>query len=72
LNINVTPAPQIISSITNNVPNLALMWTGGIEPFQVEMSTDLTTWINLGGPISSNLFMIAPTNPAAFYRIVGQ
>ncbi|MGA2686173.1 MAG: protease pro-enzyme activation domain-containing protein [Verrucomicrobiota bacterium] len=72
LNINVMPAPQIVSSITNNVPDLVLMWTGGIAPFQVEMSTDLTTWINIGGPISSNLFMIAPTNPAAFYRIVGQ
>jgi hypothetical protein len=49
-------------------------WTGGVAPYQILVNTDLTTtyWVGLSGPINTNAFSIPPTNPAAFYRILGQ
>jgi hypothetical protein len=51
-----------------------LNWSGGIVPYQAQISTNLAgaNWVNVGGLISSNTLIIVPTNPAAFYRIVGQ
>lgn len=74
LNISVQAAPPIIPSITNTSTNLVLNWSGGISPFQVEMSTNLSNpdWINIGSSITSNQFFVLPTNPAAFYQITGQ
>lgn len=74
LNINVQAAPAILSGITNNATNIVLNWSGGIGPFTVQMSTNLMNpmWIDIGDSINSNTFNIAPTNPATFYRILGQ
>ena len=74
LNINVQPAPTIVSGITNDTANFILNWTGGIAPFQVQMTTNLAdpNWLVVGDSISSNTFIIAPTNSAEFYRIMGQ
>jgi hypothetical protein len=75
LNINVLAAPPIVASITNTMTNLMLSWTGGVAPFQPQMTTNLgvSSWISLGGPISTNILFIDPTtNPAAFYRIGGE
>ncbi len=74
MNLAVLPAPPIVISITNSTAGIWMNWSGGIAPYQAQMATDLTAnnWISIGGLISSNTFFIAPTNPAAFYRIVGQ
>jgi hypothetical protein len=74
LNINVQSAPAIISSIANNTTNFILNWTGGIAPFQVQMSTNLVqpNWTVIGDSISSNMFIIEPSDPAEFYRIIGK
>src|SRR5207247_1792700 len=74
LNINVLAAQTLVSSITNNATNFILNWTGGIAPFQVQMATNLVepNWLVVGDSISSNTFIIAPTNSAEFYRIMGQ
>jgi len=74
MNLAVLPAPPIVISITNPAVGIWMNWSGGIAPYQAQMATDLTAnnWISIGGLISSNTFFIAPTNPAAFYRIVGQ
>ena len=75
LNINVLAAPPIIASITNTTTNVMLSWTGGVAPFQPQLTTNLGNpiWINLGGPINTNVLFIDPTtNPAAFYRIGGE
>jgi hypothetical protein len=32
----------------------------------------LSDWINISGSIPSNQFIVLPTNPAAFYQIMGQ
>lgn len=74
MNLTVLPAPPIVSSLTNNAGIIWLNCAGGIAPYQLQMTTSLTppNWINVGDPISSNSFSLVPSNPAAFYRIVGQ
>jgi len=74
LTITVVPAPPIISTISVQGGNLLLSWTGGIAPYQVQMTTDLvnSAWENVGGPVSSSSLPVAPTNAATFYRIYGQ
>jgi len=72
--IAVAAAPPIMAGLYGPATNLWLAWSGGIAPYQPQMSTNLAgaNWLNAGGPISSNLFFVQPSNPAAFYRVVGQ
>jgi len=74
MNLTVLPAPPIVASILNATNGLWFNWTGGIAPYQVQMCPDLaaSNWSNVGSPISSNSFVILPTNPATFYRLTGQ
>jgi hypothetical protein len=74
MNLTVQAAPPIVASITNAASGIWLNWSGGIAPYQAQMSTGLTVfnWITVGGLINSNSFPIVPTNPAAFYRILGR
>jgi hypothetical protein len=73
-NINVLPAPAIACTITNSGAGIVLNWNGGIGPFQVQMATNLVNpiWVDVGAATSAGSFNVAPTNQAAFYRIVGQ
>jgi hypothetical protein len=73
LNINVLPAPPINATISPSGTNLIMNWVGGISPYQIMMSTDLTVpgWAGIGAS-ASNSFVITPTNSAAYYRIIGQ
>jgi hypothetical protein len=54
--------------------NLSLTWLGGASPYQVQTTTNLANpnWQNLGAPIGSNCCLVSPTNPAAFFRVIGQ
>jgi hypothetical protein len=74
MNIAVTPAPPIISTMSSQSGSLLLNWTGGIAPYQVQASTDLvnSVWQNFGAPINGNGLSITPSNNATFYRIIGQ
>lgn len=73
LNIEVLAPSPILSTITAGATNLLLSWSGGIAPYQVQMSTDLTSgWVNLGGTLNTNSLVVTPTNAAAFYRILGR
>jgi len=74
LYISVSAAPPIVAGIGGTGTNLWLSWSGGIAPYQPQMSTNLAVegWLDAGGLVSSNLFFIQPSNPAAFYRVVGQ
>jgi hypothetical protein len=51
-----------------------LNWTGGIAPYQVQVATNLSTieWQNFGSTTGGTSLLLAPTNAAAFYRILGQ
>jgi hypothetical protein len=74
MNLTVNAAPAIFATVSPQLPNLLLNWTGGIAPYQVQMNTDLTSsaWVSLAGPLSSTSLVITPSNNAAFYRILGQ
>ena len=74
LNINVLAPPQILSVMVASGTNLLLNWSGGIAPYQVQVSTDLTSsaWVNLGGTVNTTSLSVTPSNTAAFYRITGQ
>jgi hypothetical protein len=74
MNIIVTPATPIISTLITQTNQLFLAWTGGLGPYQVQQATNLASpdWQNLGAPISGNSIELTPTNAAAFYRILGQ
>ncbi len=74
MNISVIPAPPIIATVSLQDTNLVLTWAGGLGPFQVQMTTDLSTplWQNIGGPISTNTLFLSISNDAAFYRVIGQ
>jgi hypothetical protein len=74
MNIAVTAAPPIVSTISVQAGSLLLNWSGGIAPYQVQATTDLLNpnWQNVGGTINSNSLSVTPTNDATFYRIVGQ
>jgi hypothetical protein len=73
LNINVLPAPPINATLSLSGTNLVMNWVGGISPYQIMMSTDLTIpgWVGIGTS-TSNSFIITQTNSAAYYRIIGQ
>ena len=70
--ISVNPAPPILPLLSQQGGSLWLNWSGGIAPYQVQSSTDLVfgTWQTVG-TITSNSFSISPTNPASYYRVVG-
>jgi hypothetical protein len=72
MSIFVNPAPPILPVASFQGGNLSLSWSGGVGPYQVQVSTDLVygTWQTIG-TISSNTLVVTPTNPAAFYRVVG-
>src|ERR1035441_5603979 len=72
MNITVTAAPPIISTISVQTIGLLLSWSSGIPPYQVQATTNLldSNWQNVGGTISSNSLSVTPTNDAMFYRIV--
>ena len=74
LNLTVLAPPPILSSISASGTNLMVNWSGGIAPYQVQVSTNLTTpgWVNFGSAIVTNRTLVISSNAAAFYRIIGQ
>jgi uncharacterized repeat protein (TIGR03803 family) len=53
---------------------ISLSWTGGLPPYHVQTATNLTQlqWLNVGGSVSSNSFIFAPSNASAWFRVQGQ
>lgn len=74
ISLVVIAAPRIVTSAVLQGNQLALGWTGGIAPYQVQMTTNLVNpvWQNLGSSIGGNSLLVSPTNGPAFYRIYGQ
>ena len=72
MNILVTPATPIVSSLSSQVGGLQLNWSGGIGPYQVQSTTNLQNpdWQSMDTGGSSNLFIV-PTNSSMFFRILG-
>ncbi|HEV2329710.1 MAG TPA: putative Ig domain-containing protein [Verrucomicrobiae bacterium] len=72
--IPVTAAPPILPQISQQSGDLMINWSGGIMPYQVQMTTNLASpnWQDVGSPVSVTNMLITPSNSAAFYRVVGQ
>ncbi|HEY1788407.1 MAG TPA: putative Ig domain-containing protein [Verrucomicrobiae bacterium] len=66
--------PPILPEISEQPGGLTLNWSGGIAPYQLQMTTNLSNpnWQNVGSPVSGTNAVISPSNSAAFYRIMGQ
>jgi Putative Ig domain/Galactose oxidase, central domain len=73
MTIAVAAAAPITASLALQPGQLVLTWSGGISPYQVWQATNLDNpvWQIFGAPISGNSLLVTPTNPAAFYRILG-
>jgi hypothetical protein len=74
LNIKVIAALPLNASIRLANTNVILNWSGGISPYQVQMTTQLTpgTWEQVGGPVNTNQLILPRTNAATFYRVLGR
>jgi hypothetical protein len=74
MDIAVSAAAPMVLNLAPEGTNFLLSWSGGIAPYQVQMSTDLTQsgWIDLGAPVTNTSGVVIPSNTAAFYRVVGQ
>lgn len=73
MNVPVTPAAQspINLQISLQTNAVALSWTGGNPPFQLQVSTNLINgaWQNFGGLLTNHNFTLTPSASAAAYRI---
>jgi len=74
MSLVILPAPPLISSAVSQGNSLLLSWTGGIAPYQVQLTTNLLSpsWQDLGAPVSANSVLVSPTNGAAFCRVYGR
>lgn len=74
MNITVTAAPPVVSTLSFQDGTLQLNWSGGVSPYQVQMTTNLANpdWQDVGGTTTGGVLSITPSNAATFYRIIGQ
>jgi hypothetical protein len=74
LNITVTAASPVVSTLSFQNGALQLNWSGGVPPYQVQWTTNLAApdWQDLGDTTAGGTLPVTPTNTATFYRIVGQ
>jgi hypothetical protein len=72
--VPVTAAPPILPEISQQAGSLTLNWSGGIAPYQIQMTTNLLNpnWQDVGGTTNGTNLVVTASNSAAFYRIVGQ
>ena len=68
------PPPPISTSLTNNGSGLTLSWTGGYSPYNVDLSSDLSTpsWTtNWLSNLTNSSVDLSPRGGASFYRVSG-
>jgi len=70
--INLLSSP-IQANLSLQSGTLNLDWTGGVAPYQVQMSTNLSSgvWTLIDAGVTPPV-SLSPDHQAAFYRIVGQ
>ena len=70
----ITVAGPIYLEISSSSGQVALSWTGGYPPYQVQMGTNLvnTAWGNFGAATNSTNLVLTPSNSAAYFRVQGQ
>ena len=73
LSISLPPLP-IVSALTNNGSGLTLSWTGGYPPYNVDLSSDLSTpsWTtNWLSNLTNAAVDVSFRGSASFYRVSG-
>jgi hypothetical protein len=72
--MTIVVASPIAASLSLQGGTLQLNWSGGIGPYQVEMTTNLASpnWTIIATDLATPALLVTPTNEAAFYRIIGQ
>ncbi len=72
--MNLTVAGPITLAVALQGTEVWLLWSGGLPPYQVQMTTNLTEplWEFIASDLSTNSLALSPTNGAAFYRVRGQ
>ncbi len=73
LNIQVLPAPPINLSAVAQGGSMALNWSGGISPYQIYLSTNLSppNWQLVGSVTNGTSALMPMTNAAGYYRVLG-
>jgi len=62
-------SPNLHVALQTNA--LVLNWTGGIPPFQLQVSTNFSgIWLNVGGLTTNRSVVVHPNGTSAVYRIV--
>jgi hypothetical protein len=66
--------PFTITGIIRNGNDLALTWSGGTPPYQIETSPSMAagSWTHLGAPTNATAMTVSTSGPPAFLRIRGQ
>lgn len=72
LTVAVMPVPELGAGLTVQGTNLWLNWSGGLGPYEVQMSTNLsgTNWQTIASDLGGSNLLVLPTNNAAFFRIL--
>lgn len=72
--MNLTVLAPITAMVSAQGAEILLSWSGGLAPYQVQMTTNLVNpfWQDVSGFLNTNTLVLLPTNDAAFYRILGQ
>jgi hypothetical protein len=66
--------PFTITGVTRNADNLTITWAGGVPPYQVQVSPNMTdgSWVDSGAPTTSTTATIALSGQRSFIRVKGQ
>jgi hypothetical protein len=71
--VNVV-VPSFVANLAAQGSNLMLTWSGGNGPYQIQLTTDLSSgvWQNVGAPTNATSIVLSPSNVTSFYRVHGQ
>jgi hypothetical protein len=66
------PVPELVAGLAVQGTDLWLNWSGGLGPYDVQMSTNLsgTNWQTIASDLGASNLLVLPTNNAAFFRIL--
>ena len=71
--VTTTELPML-ASLEEIGDHWELTWSGGLPPYQVQMSTNLAGayWQDVSGLLSNNRYLVTPSSAVEFYRIQSQ
>jgi len=74
LNIPIIAAPTFKAGITFQNGMIVIDWPAGSGTFIIQSATNLTNpvWETIAGPTTDTTLTLAPTNDAAFFRVLAQ